>query len=226
MMSIDVVGPRERARSEGVEMLGDVELLAILLGTGTRGRPALTLAAELLDAAGGLDAMASIGVRGGDLPLGLGDAKLARIEAAIEIGRRTAARAGLARSSVLTSPSDVAAWAAPVLGRLSHEEVWLLALDGRHGLLSARRVAQGGAHGCSTSSRDILRLALRLGAAGFLLVHNHPSGDPSPSPEDVRMTNDLARAAELVGLPLVDHVVVGREKHASLFEMGLLEGTA
>ena len=216
--------PRERARIHGVEALGDADLVAILLGTGTVGRPAGVLAAELLGAVGGLGALAREGPWTNALDrVGLGDAKRARLDAAIEIGRRVTTRAALPRAPRLTGPTDVAAWGQAALGALSHEELWVIALDARHALLAARKVGQGGTRGVSVSARDILRVALRAGAAAFVLVHNHPSGDPTPSEEDVTMTAAIAAAGATVGLPLVDHVVVGRDGHASLYALGQMD---
>ena len=101
--------------------------------------------------------------------------------------------------------------------------MWVLSLDGRNRLRGERRVAQGGLHGCAVAARDILRAALTDAASAFVLVHNHPSGDPRPSPEDVAMTAAVARAATVVGVPLVDHVVVSDGRHASMLELGVLE---
>jgi DNA repair protein RadC len=101
---------------------------------------------------------------------------------------------------------------------LEHEEVWLLSLDGRYGLKSARRIAQGGLHGCALLTRDVLGPALRDGASAIVLIHNHPSGDPAPSPEDIAMTRAVRVAGELVGVPLIDHVVVARTGSSSLNE--------
>jgi DNA repair protein RadC len=111
---------------------------------------------------------------------------------------------------------QVVRWARPRLGTLEHEEVWLLSLDGRYGLKSARRIAQGGLHGCALLTRDVLSPALRDGASAIVLVHNHPSGDPTPSPEDIAMTRAVRAAGELVGIPLIDHVVVSRSGACSL----------
>jgi DNA repair protein RadC len=100
--------------------------------------------------------------------------------------------------------------------------MWLLALDGQNGLRSMRRIAQGGLHGCCVSARDILRAGLVEAASAIVLVHNHPSRDPTPSPEDVAMTRVVVDAGEVVGLPLVDHVVVAGSRHASMLDLGLL----
>jgi DNA repair protein RadC len=128
-----------------------------------------------------------------------------------------------AAAPVIGSFESVAAWARPRLAWLDHEEVWLLALDGRNGLKSAQRIAQGGLHGCALTPRDVLRPAVRDGASAFVLVHNHPSGDPAPSPEDVEMTRAVAIAADVVGVPLLDHVVIARGGAESLLDLGVLE---
>ena len=96
--------------------------------------------------------------------------------------------------------------------------MWLLSLDGRYGLKSARRIAQGGLHGCALLTRDVLGPALRDGASAFVLIHNHPSGDPAPSAEDIAMTRAVRAAGELVGVPLIDHVVIARGGACSLNE--------
>lgn len=139
----------------------------------------------------------------------VGGAACARgIVAAFELGRRFANDASAPVS--ITNSADVAAWAIPRLVPLDHEELWLLALDGRSHVRAVRCVAKGGLHGMGVRAADPLRLALRAAASGFVLVHNHPSGDPSPSKEDVAFTRRVAEAAAVVGVPLLDHVVVGR----------------
>jgi DNA repair protein RadC len=104
--------------------------------------------------------------------------------------------------------ADVLSWARASLVHLEHEELWLLSLDAKNGLRAAERVAQGGIHGCAVTPRDVLRPAVRNGAAAVVVVHNHPSGDPTPSAEDITMTQALAQACMLLGIPLLDHVVV------------------
>jgi DNA repair protein RadC len=137
-----------------------------------------------------------------------------RIAAAFELGRR-AANDAVAPTSIASS-ADVAAWASMRLSSLDHEELWLLALDGRSRLRAVRCVAKGGLHGMGVRPADPIRLALRASASGFVLVHNHPSGDPTPSPEDVAFTQRVAAAAAVVGTPLLDHVVVVRGGFASV----------
>ncbi len=218
----DWVGPRERAARVGLECLGDAELVSIVLGTGCAGLPVGVLAATLLDDYGGVGGLARAGLGELSERQGIGPAKGARLGAAIELGRRAAFAATLEASPKLPDQVAVQAWARPRLATLDHEELWMLALDGRHGLRAARRVASGGIHGLHVGPRDVLRLALREAASAFVLVHNHPSGDPAPSDEDVAFTRMTASAASIVGTPLLDHVVVARRQSASMLSLGVL----
>jgi DNA repair protein RadC len=214
-------GARERAREVALAELADVELLALILGTGVPGEPVPRLAASLLEELGGACAMAHAGI--GELAAhrGLGEARAMRVAAAFELGRR-ASVTPVAYPWMVDSRA-VAAWGKRRLGCLLHEELWVLALDGQHRARSARRVAMGGLHGVSVSVRDPLRLALREGASAIVAVHNHPSGDPSPSLEDIRFTEQLAAGADMVGTPLLDHVIVAGDRHRSMLDDGLLE---
>jgi DNA repair protein RadC len=137
------------------------------------------------------------------------------LAAAFELGRRMVIAEARSPPRIAES-ADVAAWATPRLVKLTHEELWVLALDGRSRLRAARCVAKGGLHGLAARPPDVLRTALRADASAIVLVHNHPSGDPRPSPEDVAFTHAVAIAAQAVGVPLVDHVVVAREGFASV----------
>jgi DNA repair protein RadC len=216
------VGPRERAVAAGVESLGDAELVAIVLSTGYAGVPVGVLSAMLLEEHGGLRGLARAGM--GELidRAGVGVAKGARLAAAVELGRRVAFAASFEASTKLPDREAVVAWARPRLATLDHEELWALALDGRHGLRSARRVASGGIHGLHVAPRDALRIAVREAASAIVLVHNHPSGDPAASDEDVAFTHAIAEAGRVVGTPLLDHVIVARRRASSMLEAGLL----
>jgi DNA repair protein RadC len=145
-----------------------------------------------------------------------------RIASAIELGRRAVAAAALEASPRLCEYSAVVTWAQPKLAVLDHEELWVLALDGRQGLRAARRVASGGIHGLHVGVRDVLRIGLREAAGAILMVHNHPSGDPLPSQEDVTFTRAVAEGAAVVRTPLVDHVIIARERSSSLLALGLM----
>ncbi|MCC6552958.1 MAG: DNA repair protein RadC [Polyangiaceae bacterium] len=215
-------GPRERALTEGIGALGDADLLAIVLGTGLAGRPVTIVSASVLDRFAGLEGIARLGPHALAEHPGLGLAKALRISAAMELGRRAHERAVRPRPPVRTSAA-IAAWCVAHLGPLDHEQVWVISLDGRNGMRAARRVAQGGLHGCSIAARDILRAALSDAAAALILVHNHPSGDAAPSPEDVEMTAAVAAAGLIVGVPLVDHVILTPDGHyASMLDIGVL----
>ena len=137
------------------------------------------------------------------------------LAAAFDLGRRVIAEQARPRRR-LASSADVASWAAGSLAQLPHEELWVLALDGRSRLRSAQCVARGGLHGLGARPADPLRAALRADASAMVLVHNHPSGDPTPSAEDVAFTRAVAIASQAIGLPLVDHVIVSREGFTSV----------
>ncbi len=216
------IGPRERAAAVGIEQMGDAELVAIVLGTGCSGLPVNVLASLVLEEQGGVAGLGRAGI--GELAqrTGMGPAKGARLAAAVELGRRVAFAGSLDTALKLPDRVAVEAWARPRLATLDHEELWLLVLDGHHGLRAARRVASGGIHGLHVATRDPLRVALREAASAFILVHNHPSGDPRASDEDVTFTRALSHAAAVVGTPLLDHVIVARRRSSSMLESGLL----
>lgn len=146
----------------------------------------------------------------------LGAPVATRLRAAFELGRRMNARQRRAPELDLPHPEAVFTWAEERLLTLDHEELWALAVDAKNKLRSARLVAKGGVFGVVIAPRDILREVLREGAPAFLLVHNHPSGDPTPSSDDLHFTRAVASAARAVGVPLLDHVVVGRNGYVSL----------
>lgn len=215
---------RARALTNDVQALGDLDLLALVLARGSRRRSSLQAAARLLEDRGSLVGVAQLGASGLAERRGIDGLQATRLAAAFELGRRTAARALSDDRDTIGSFESVVAWARPRLAALEHEEVWVLALDGRNGLKTARRIAQGGLHGCALTPRDVLRPALRDAASAIVLVHNHPSGEPGPSSEDVEMTRALGIACDVVGVPLLDHVIVARGGASSLLELGALAG--
>ena len=209
---------RERALESGVHELGDAELLTLLLGTGSAGHSVERVALALLESAGGIEGIARLGPHAFSVQPGVGPVKAARLAAAMELGRRVLIRSLAEQRQMIDSFEAAAEWARPRLAALDHEEVWLLCLDGRSGLKSSTRIAQGGLHGAALTARDVLSPAVKNGAAAILLVHNHPSGDPQPSPDDVEMTKHVAKCSELIGIPLLDHVVVARQGARSVFD--------
>jgi len=218
---------RERTLQGHVSSLSDAELLAVILGTGCEGQSVLATANALLDFAGSLMALRLLGPHLVAMQRGIGPAKAARISASVELARRwVEADAAGNQALELRSFESVVSWSRARLSGMDHEEMWTLALDGQNHLLRARCIARGGQHGCAVHARDILRVALRDGASGLVVVHNHPSGDPSPSREDISMTAALVEACQAIGLPLLDHVIISRGGAASLFELGILSVTA
>jgi len=195
-----------RARERGFESLSDAEVLSIATGW------LESHAARVLERAGGLMGLIRpvLDARRPEL----------RAIAAMELGRRLHRSVEEVTLRFPHAPA-VARWA-DHLKPLEHEELWVLALDGRHRLRAARKVAMGGLSGLHVAVRDPLRLALREAASAFVLVHNHPSGDPTPSKEDISFTQRLAAAADVMGTPLLDHVVVGRDGYVSMLDAGVL----
>ena len=216
-------GPRERAMTDGIGALNDADLIAILLGTGMAGRPVATVACELLTQFGGFEGLSRSGPAVLAKERGLGVVKALRLSASLEIGHRHMEQVMRSRPTA-RHPRAVADLFVPRIGWLDYEEMWVVSLDGRNGIRSTRRVAQGGLHGCSVTARDILRVALAGAATAIVLVHNHPSGDPSPSTEDIALTKSVVAAAAVVGMPLVDHVIVtGAGGYVSLRDIGALD---
>lgn len=199
--------PRERLLREGGAALTDAELLAVLLRTGRRGVSAVDLARELLASSQGLGGL--LGVRPASLRRrGLGPAKLAAILAAVELARRLA-RAELPERLPLGHPEAVARYLLLRYGDRDQEVMGALYLDVRNRLLGEAELFRGTLSRAAVEPRAILKRALLSSAAGVLLFHTHPSGDPSPSAEDLAFTRRMAEAGDLVGVRLVDHLVLG-----------------
>jgi DNA repair protein RadC len=213
---------QDRILELGADTIPDADILALILGTGGGGAPLASLSADLLEDHGGVSGLLRAGVGRLAEHCGVGPAKAARLVAAIELGRRAVAAASREASPRLFNHVAVVAWAKPRLAILDHEELWVLALDGRHGLRAARRAASGGIHGLQIGVRDVLRTALREAASSFIMVHNHPSGDPTPSEEDIVFTRAVAAGGGAVGTPLVDHVIIARDRSSSMLDLGLV----
>lgn len=207
---------------EGPEALGDDELMALLLNRCGNGAP-IHHARGLLEKAGGIGRIAQLRCAGLLEHPGIGRVQARRIASAFELGRRAERDASRQGSSVPLSKELVVAWARPRLAALDHEEVWVLCVNAQSALQSTWQVGRGGIHGCGLLARDMLIPVVRDAASGFVLVHNHPSGDPQPSREDIEMTRALQVAAMSICVPLLDHVIIARGGAASFFELGLLD---
>jgi DNA repair protein RadC len=213
--------PREKLLRHGPAALGDNELVALILGSGYRRTGALTVANELLNIRGGLHGLARSTC--GDLATvaGVGSAKAAQLLAALELGRRTLAHAPGARIQLRT-PRDAAAYLLPAFGSRPVEHFGVVLLDSKHRVLRTAVVASGTLNTTIVQPRDVFREAMLGAAAAVVAFHNHPSGDPSPSPDDVELTRRLAAAGTLMGIDLVDHIVLGDARYCSFKEMGQL----
>jgi DNA repair protein RadC len=214
--------PRERFRQRGAAALSAAELLAILLGSGTGGRPALVVAHEVLSGAGGsLRRLATTPLSVLTDITGVGTARAVTIHAAIELGRRMAAEAHIEGASI-RNPRDIYNMFAPRLEDLPVEEFHVATLDTQHRFERDILVTRGLLDTAIVHPREVYREAIAERAAAIILVHNHPSGDPTPSPEDRAVTEQLVLAGRLLGIPVFDHVVIGRGRFISFAEAGLL----
>lgn len=208
--------PREKLERLGPSALGDNELLAIVIGHGRANASALDLANALL-ASGGLRAL--VRARHGELRRlpGIGAARAAQVLAAIELGRRSAARLDEDRPQ-LSSPRRVAEYLLPQFGSRPVEQFGVLLLDTKHRVLRASVLSVGTVDASIVHPREVFREATAAGAAALVLFHNHPSGDPEPSDDDVRLTDRMAAAGVLMGIHVLDHVILADAKYYSFRE--------
>jgi DNA repair protein RadC len=208
--------PRERLLRLGARALGDIELLAIILGTGVRDRPVLAVAGELVNEIGGVAALSRASPHELAQVHGVGLARAARFAAAFELGRRAVEL--VHHRATLTSSEDVYRAVASRFSGLTQEVVLVIGLDIRNGVLDIVEVGRGGVGHVQVEAREVFRPLIRMAAAGGILVHNHTSGDPAPSTEDREMTERLREAGRFLGIPLIDHVVVSGSLFCSIAE--------
>ena len=210
--------PRERLRALGSANLSLAELVCLVGGSGTRGNSASTIADRILAASdGSLARLATFDVSFLERVSGVGTATAARLAAALELGRRAAATAG-ENGDHIRGPADVFARMGPRLRSALQEEFHALLLNSRHRVIREVLVTRGILDSALIHPREVFRTAVGEGAAGVILVHNHPSGDPTPSAEDRAVTRQMAEAGQAVGIPVLDHVVIGSGSYASLGE--------
>lgn len=214
--------PRERLLDLGAHALSTSELLAIIIGSGGRGRSALRIGDEVMGfAQGSLRRLASRPVSELTRQGGVGRAKAVVIHAALELGRRMAAEAR-DESTPIRSPKDVVAAFAHRLEDLPVEEFHVAILDAQHRLERDVTVTRGILNSSLVHPREVFREAIAERAAAIILVHNHPSGDPTPSADDRNVTDQLVAAGRLLDIPVHDHVIIGRGRYTSFAEAGLL----
>ncbi len=215
--------PRERMQALGPEALSLQELLACLLGSGSAGESVIALSQKLLQKYGSLDKLAQASV--GELARvsGIGQAKAVQLKAAFEIGRRLELAASYPSSKAIETVETAIAAARKVLSGKKKEHFVVILLDSRHRVLRASSVSIGTLDMSVVHPRETFREAITEGAAAIIVAHNHPSGDPDPSPEDVALTRRLMEAGQLIGIPVLDHLIIAGRQALSLRAMGFLE---
>jgi DNA repair protein RadC len=214
--------PREKLQRLGVAALGDNELVAIVLASGSRDCGALELANRLLDRAGGLHGLTRTAPDQLHVP-GVGPARAAQVAAAVELGRRTLVRSALERPRYQT-PQQLAGYLLPQYGAAQVEQFGVVMLDTKHRVIRIKLVSIGGLDAAIVQPREVFREATTASASAIVLFHNHPSGDPTPSDEDLALTARMIRAGDIMGIDVIDHLILCEQRYYSLVEAGSLAG--
>lgn len=212
--------PRERLEKSGPQGLSNAELLAILLRVGVPGENAIQVGQRLLVDLGGLQGIHRATFAEICNQHGIGPAKAAQIQAAIELGRRLSLLDSDDRTQI-SKPQDVADLVQYEMASFSQEHLWVLLLDTRNRVISIERLYKGSLNSSTVRVGELFRAAIQKNAASIILVHNHPSGDPTPSPEDVQLTRSAAQAGKLMDVEVLDHLVIGQHRFVSLKERNL-----
>lgn len=213
--------PRERLLSQGPDRLSEAQLLAILLRTGWGSKNAITLAMELLNRFGSLKAIDQATPKELKDITGLGDAKIAQIKAAFEIGKRLMAEA-IEFSQSFPDSHSVYQYLAPKLKGLSQEKFYCLILDIKNRLIKDCEISSGTVSEAPIHPREAFKEAIRMSASAVIFAHNHPSGDPKPSPKDIEITKRLKDTGEIIGIVVLDHLIIGDNCYVSLKQRGYL----
>jgi DNA repair protein RadC len=213
--------PRERLQRLGPEALSAQEVLAVLLGRGISGESVMVTAQRLLSEFGGLKGVAEASLEELSKVRGIGLAKAAQLKAAVELGARTDGRAGGDEKVSLTTPEEVVAAVGGRLRDKKKEYFLALFLDTRNRLIRTAEISVGSLDSSIVHPREVFKEAVAASAASVIFVHNHPSGDTEPSPDDVTLTKRLVEAGEIMGIDVLDHVIIGGREYLSLKREGL-----
>jgi DNA repair protein RadC len=212
--------PREKLSQHGAEHLSNAELLAILLRVGVQGQDVVSLSQSLLTNFGGLEGLSRTPLSVLADVKGMGPAKAVTIRAALELGQRLLLAQSLDRPQI-RSPQDVAIMLQLEMGMLEQEHLRVVLLNTKNRVVGTPTVYKGSLNTSMIRVAEVFREAIKENCASIIVVHNHPSGDPTPSPEDVRVTRELIEAGKLLDIEVLDHLVIGRNRHVSLRQQKL-----
>lgn len=214
--------PREKLVQYGPQTLSDAELLAIVLGSGTRNITALDLAKTMIAQADGLSNLASASI--GDLKrfAGIGDARAVALQATFELSRRLEAGRKSRKRTRIRNPKEVAEIFIPLMQHLKHEEFRILILNNSNCVERDILISKGHLTASLVHPREVFKTAIAESAAGIILLHNHPSGNPEPSPDDLKITKRLAEVGKLMEIPVHDHLIIAGDTYTSFVNRGLL----
>jgi DNA repair protein RadC len=212
--------PRERLAKKGPGSLGEAELLAILIRTGLPGENAVQIGYRLLQTFGGLRGLHRASYEDIKLQKGIGPAKAAQLKSAIELADRMSSEDSQEKPKI-NSPQDAAERVMFKMGALDKEELWVMILDTRNRVLKIEELYRGSINSSQVRVAEIFSEAVKLNAASIIVIHNHPTGDPNPSTEDITLTRSLVDAGRLLDIDVLDHLVIGDNKFVSMKERGL-----
>ena len=212
--------PRERLLKLGANALSTNELIAILLRTGVKGENVITLSGKLLVKVGGLSGLPEASVSDMSDIHGISAVKACQVLAAVELGKRAASANPEHRPSI-SSPDDVNNIVGPEMSALTQEKLRVLLLNTKNRVMAMRDVYQGTVNSASIRVAEILRPAVRENCPYIIVVHNHPSGDPTPSPEDILVTRPLNQSADMMDIELLDHIIIGQQSFVSMKQRNL-----
>ena len=217
--------PREKLERLGAAALGDNELVALVLGSGSRKGDALALANRLLEQSGGLHGLTRTGPDALRDIAGIGRARAAQVIAAVELGRRTLVR-GPDERPRLNSPRQLAAHLLPLYGAHAVEQFGIVMLDTKHRVIRTKILSVGSLDTTVVHPREVFREAAAAAASAIVLFHNHPSGDPTPSTDDLLLTTPMVNAGDIMGIEVLDHLILADQRYYSLIESGRMQRRA